>query len=83
MRIKAGILAAVLLCLPAGAFAANDEGVIAAIDAEAMTITLENGNTYALPGEFDLEAIAEGMDVVILYEEVEGTRQITDMDMLD
>lgn len=63
------------------ALAANDEGPIAAIDSEAMTITLENGNVYKLPGEFDFEAISEGMDVLLAYEEIEGEKQITDMDL--
>ena len=61
--------------------AASDEGTIASIDREAMTITLQNGNTYKLPGEFDLDAISEGMDVLVAYHTVDGERTITDMDI--
>ncbi len=76
-------LAALAILFAAGtaALAANDEGRIADIDREQMVITLENGNSYKLPGEFDLDAIAEGMEVLIAYDEVDGERQITDMDI--
>lgn len=78
MRIFAGALAALIL-FAAAAFAANDEGRISRIDAEDQTITLDNGNTYQLPGEFDIDAIAEGMEVVVAYDDVGGVRQITDL----
>lgn len=72
---------ALLIASTAMALAASDEGTIASIDREAMTITLENGNTYKLPGEFDLDAISEGMDVLVAYDTVDGERTITDMDI--
>ncbi len=72
---------AIVLAFATAALAANDEGAIAVIDREAMTITLANGNVYKLPGEFDVDAVAEGMDVFLAYEEVEGENQITDMDL--
>mgnify|MGYP000933940603 CR=1 FL=1 len=61
MRIANGavrtIIAAAAMALAAGlAQAADDEGKIAQVDAEALTITLENGNTYKLSAEFDVEA---------------------------
>ena len=65
--------------LAGGAQAAETDGTITAIDREAMTITLSDGNAYKLPGEFNLEGFEPGMEARIAYEEVDGTRQITDM----
>lgn len=61
-------------------FAGEAEGAIQAIDRDAMVITLENGKTYKLPGEFDIEKIKEGMDVIIAFDEVNGENLITDME---
>lgn len=72
---------ALLIASTSLSLAASDEGTIASIDREAMTITLQNGNTYKLPGEFDLDAISEGMDVLVAYDTVDGQRTITDMDI--
>ncbi len=64
------------------AMAASDEGRIASIDRERMIITLDNGNSYRLPGEFNLEALEEGMEVLLAYDQVDGVRQVTDMDVM-
>ena len=45
-----------------------------------MTITLENGKAYKLPGEFDIDKIKEGMDVIIAFDEINGENLITDME---
>jgi hypothetical protein len=80
MRTATIALAAFLLS--AGlAFASSDEGLITAIDPDSMTITLDNGNSYRLPGEFNMEAIEVGSEVLIAYEQIDGQRQITDMDI--
>ncbi|MET0169253.1 MAG: DUF1344 domain-containing protein [Aliihoeflea sp.] len=80
MRLFTTLTAAAALFASA-ALAANDEGAITQIDHEAMTITLENGNSYKLPGEFNVESLSEGLDVFVAYEEVDGQKQITDIDM--
>ena len=80
MRLTPTLAAAAALFATA-ALAANDEGAIAQIDSEAMTITLENGNSYRLPGEFDVQSLSEGMDVFLAYEEIDGQNQITDVDL--
>lgn len=80
MRLFTPLIAATALFATA-ALAANDEGPIAQIDRETMTITLENGNSYRLPGEFDLDSLSEGMDVFLAYEEIDGENQITDVDL--
>lgn len=78
MRVTTAVLA---LLLPAGvALAADTDGVIQKIDTERMTITLDDGQIYRLPGEMDVSALAKGMDVVIAFQELDnGVKQITDM----
>jgi Cu/Ag efflux protein CusF len=80
--MKFGFSAAALLLMSiAGAYAADTDGEIKSIDRENQTITLANGEKFKLPGEFDLSALEEGMDVVIAYDEVDGEKLITDMQL--
>lgn len=80
MRTLIGTLAA-LLMLSAAAFAAEAEGHIKAIDRDKQTITLDDGKSYKLPGEFDMDSIKEGMDVVLAYDRIGGQNMITDMQL--
>lgn len=61
------------------ALAGEAEGKITAVDAEKMTITLEDGKSYKLPGEMDMSVIVEGVSVLLAYDTVGETNQITDM----
>ena len=84
MRTVTGMLSALLvaagLMLSSGAAtAADDEGTISRVDREALTITLDNGNTYKLSGEFDVEALQEGGEVVLAYDTVGGEKLVTDL----
>lgn len=65
------------------AWAGDADGKITAIDRDAMTIVLEDGNTYKLPGEFDPEVIEEGMEVLIAFDTVNGENLITDMELFE
>jgi outer membrane lipoprotein SlyB len=69
------------LILSGAALAAEAQGHIAKIDAEKLTITLDDGNSYKLPGEFDLSSIREGMEVLIAYDTIDGDKLITDMQL--
>lgn len=80
MRILTGAFAAFLM-ISGQAFAAEAEGHIKSIDREELTITLDNGKSFKLPGEFDLDSLAEGMDVLLAYDEIAGINQITDMQL--
>jgi len=75
-------LAAALVSVTA-AFAADTEGEIKKIDADKGTITLSDGKTYKLPGEFDVASLKEGMDIVISYDKVDGENLIADMQLPD
>lgn len=84
MRTVTGMLSALLvaagLVLSSGAaMAADDEGTISRVDREKLTITLDNGNTYKLSGEFDVEALQEGVEVVLAYDTVGGEKLVTDL----
>ena len=73
--------AVALLVLTGIAAAAEAEGQIKAIDKDNLTITLNDGKSYKLPGEFDMDSIKEGMDIVIAYDQVAGENLITDMQL--
>lgn len=84
MRIVTGavrtfIAAAAIAMAASVAQAADDEGKIAKVDPDGMTITLENGNTYKLSGEFDVEALQPGMEVVLAYDTIGGEKTVTDL----
>jgi len=80
MRILFGAVAAALL-MSSAAFAAEAEGQIKSIDRDKLTITLDNGKSYKLPGEFDVDIIKEGMEILLAYDEVGGENLITDMEL--
>jgi hypothetical protein len=65
------------------AAAADDEGRIASIDRESLTITLENGNSYKLPAEVEVEALSEGMEILLAYDMIAGEKMVTDMELYD
>ena len=74
------VLAALVASLAITAAAAGDaDGKIKSVDAEKMTIVLDDGKTYRLPAEMDISAITEGVEVIIAYEAKDGVNQITDM----
>ena len=63
------ISAALVLALSGVALAATDtSGVIKAIDAKAMTVTLEDGTTYHLPAGFDFGAFKVGEKVTVSWD---------------
>ncbi len=69
--------------LGTAALAAQAEGKIQSIDKEALTITLEDGQSYKLPGEFDVSAISEGMEIFFAYDDVAGQKMITDLELTE
>ncbi len=79
-RTLIGALAA-LAIISSAAFAAEAEGQIQAIDKDNLTITLSDGKSYKLPGEFDVDALKEGMDVILAYDQIGGENLITDMEL--
>lgn len=71
------------LLIATAAFAGQTDGKVTSVDAEKQTVTLDDGNTYRVPGEFDIATLKQGMEIVIAYDEVNGVNQITDMQLPD
>lgn len=80
MRTLIGAVAAVLM-MSGAAFAAEAEGQVKSVDKDKAIITLDNGKSYKLPGEFDVDNIKPGMDVLLAYDVVGGENLITDMQL--
>jgi hypothetical protein len=84
MRSLTGAFAAALMfstVISSGAFAAEAEGKVKSVDRDNLTITLDDGKSYKLPGEFDIDAIQEGMQALIAYDMVGDQNMITDMEL--
>jgi Cu/Ag efflux protein CusF len=84
MRSLTGAFAAALMLstvVSTSALAAEAEGKIKAVDRDNLTITLENGTSFKLPGEFDVEAVKEGMQVLLAYDKIGDQNMITDMEL--
>ena len=81
-RILFGAVAAMLLVSTA-AFAAQTEGLIKKIDRNTLIITLDDGKSYKMNAETDIDALKEGMDIVIAYDVTDGENVVTDMQLPD
>ena len=81
-RILAGAAAALML-ISTAALAEQAEGLIRKVDKEAMTLTLDNGKSYKLNAEMDVDALQVGMDIVIAYDVTNGENVITDMQVTE
>ncbi|BCG81631.1 MULTISPECIES: DUF1344 domain-containing protein [Mesorhizobium] len=82
MRTLIGAVAAALLYSTA-AFAGQTEGLIKKIDKDALTLTLDDGKSYKLNAETDLDSLKPGMDIVIAYDVTNGENVVTDMQLPD
>ncbi|MBZ9808903.1 MULTISPECIES: DUF1344 domain-containing protein [unclassified Mesorhizobium] len=82
MRTLIGAVAATFLLCTA-AFAGQTEGLIKKIDKDALTLTLDDGKSYKLNAETDLDALKPGMDIVIAYDVTNGENVVTDMQLPD
>jgi hypothetical protein len=80
MRTLIGAVIATLM-FSGAAFAAEAEGQIKKIDIDQLTITLDDGKSYKLPGEFDVSSLKEGMEILLAYDEIGGENLITDMEL--
>ena len=81
MRILFGVVAAATLLAAGTAFAGQTEGLIKKVDKDAMTLTLDDGKSYKLNAEMDVDSLKPGMDVVIAYDVTGGQNIITDMEI--
>ncbi len=76
-----GAVTALALLATGAAFAGQTEGLIKKIDKDAMTLTLDDGKSYKMNAEMDVDSLKPGMDVVIAYDVTNGQNIITDMEI--
>ncbi|RWM10804.1 MAG: DUF1344 domain-containing protein [Mesorhizobium sp.] len=82
MRTLIGAVAAALL-ISTAAFAGQTEGLIKKVDKDTLTLTLDDGKSYKLNAETDLDALKPGMDIVIAFDVTNGENVVTDMQLPD
>lgn len=80
----AALLAATNLLMPINSFAqsVDVEGTISKIDANGLSITLNDGKTYRVPEEFNFEGLKAGVKVVVFYTEVDGKGVVDDLQVV-
>ena len=80
----AALLATASLLSPLKGFAqsADVEATINAVDVNALTLTLDDGKTYKVPEEFNCEGLEAGVKVVVFYTEVDGSRMVDDLEIV-
>ncbi|UCI06919.1 DUF1344 domain-containing protein [Mesorhizobium sp. B1-1-8] len=83
MRTLIGAVAAMLMISTAAAFAGQTEGLIKKVDKDSLTLTLDDGKSYKLNAETDLDALKPGMDIVIAFDVTNGENVVTDMELPD
>ena len=76
LMIAAGA-AALLAASSLSAFAAEVTGAVTAVDPATLSVTLDDGNTYVLPADFDVAALTAGLQVTFTYEDIDGTRTVS------
>ena len=77
-RLAIAVYTTVLLAaasLPA--LAAVVTGSIESVDVAAHSVTLDDGNTYVLPEDFDVSALTVGLHITFTYDEVDGKRTVS------
>lgn len=67
--LTAASAAALLAASSLSVLAAEASGMIASIDAEAGTVTLDSGQTFVLPASVEAASLEAGQQVTITYEE--------------
>lgn len=78
LMIAAGA-AALLAASTFAASAAEVTGAITSVDAAAGTVTLDDGNTYVLPADFDVASLQAGATVTVTYDDVDGKLTISNI----
>ncbi|MCL6706182.1 DUF1344 domain-containing protein [Pseudomonas sp. R2.Fl] len=69
---------------PLQAYAGSDdvEAEIKAVDVNGLSLTLDDGKTYTVPEEFNFEGLEAGVKVIVFYTEVDGTRVVDDLEIV-
>ena len=79
MHYLIGLIFVIASAFSTIAVADDAEGKIVSINQEQETLTLDDGKTYQLAGEFDYSSLKSGMKVLIIYDVANDTRYVTDI----
>lgn len=74
--------AGLLSPLSATAESADVEAVITNVDTTSLSLSLDDGEQYQAPEEFNFEGLEPGVKVLVFYTEVDGARVINDLEIL-
>ena len=86
MRFALSVLlavSAVLGPIAASAQSADVEAKIVEISTAKQTITLDDGETYVTPTEFDFDGLDKDVTVDVFYTIVDGKRVINDLEIVN
>jgi hypothetical protein len=59
------------------------EGTITDVSTAELTISLNDGQVYQAPSEFNFEGLKSGVKVLVFYTEVNGKRMINDLELVE
>ena len=68
--------------LAASAESADVEAVITNVDLSGLSLSLDDGKKYQAPEEFNFDGLEPGVKVLVFYTEVDGTRVINDLEII-
>ncbi len=80
----AALLGTASFLSPLGGFAQSSdvEATIQSVDINDLTLTLDDGKTYRVPEEFNFEGLESGVKVLVFYTEVDGSRVVDDLEIV-
>lgn len=80
----AALLATASLLSPLSGFAqsADVEATINSVDVGGLSLTLDDGKTYKVPEEFNFDGLDSGVKVLVFYTEIDGSRVVDDLEII-
>ena len=82
-KLLGAVSAAALLTAGGAALAEEATGTIESFDREAMTLTLDTGETFTFAEGVSVEGLEAGDEVTVAYEEENGTFRATGIDLVE
>lgn len=75
--------ASLMAPLSAAAQSGDVEATIVNVDKGAFTLELDDGQSYAVPGEFNFEGLEAGVRVLLFYTVIDGERVVDDLELIE
>ena len=79
--LKSCALAVALVVLATAAWAAESTGKVQKVDKDQRMIVFEDGTELVVAEGVSLDAVSEGKEVKVTYEEKDGKKQATQVDV--